>query len=178
MFRDRDGSPILPRGFSGAFSKIMHRAGLEDYRLHDTRHAHGTLILSQGVHPKIVAERLGHSRVGVTLDTYCHVIPGLQEAAALRFEGGWRLAKHRSRSKRHFWANWRKNWRSPGNERPPEAPGGLISYMRSGGDEGTRTLDPLHAMQVLSQLSYIPTNPYLERAGDWNGLGAQPKESR
>ena len=53
---------------------------------HAYRHAHATLMLKQGVHPKIVSERLGHARVGITLDTYSHVTPGLQEAAALRFE--------------------------------------------------------------------------------------------
>jgi integrase len=88
VFRYRDGSPILPRGFSAAFTKIMHRAGLEGYRLHDARHAHTSLMLKQGVHPKIVQERLGHAKVGTTLDIYSHVVPGLQQAAALRFEEG------------------------------------------------------------------------------------------
>jgi integrase len=45
-------------------------------------------MLKQGIHPKIVSERLGHSNIGITLDTYSHVMPGLQEAAALRFEKG------------------------------------------------------------------------------------------
>ena len=45
-----------------------------------------TLILKQGIHPKIVQERLGHASVQITLDTYSHVSPGLQEAAALRFD--------------------------------------------------------------------------------------------
>lgn len=40
-----------------------------------------TLLLSQGVHPKVVQERLGHSAIGVTLDTYSHVLPGMQEQA-------------------------------------------------------------------------------------------------
>ncbi len=88
VFRYRNGSPILPRTFSGAFTKIMRRAGLAGYRLHDARHAHATLMLKQGVHPKIVQERLGHAKVGTTLDIYSHVVPGLQEAAALRFEEG------------------------------------------------------------------------------------------
>ena len=88
VFRYRDGSPILPRSLSGSFRKIMRRAGLDGYRLHDARHAHATLMLRQGVHPKIVQERLGHAKVGTTLDLYSHVTPGLQEAAALRFEEG------------------------------------------------------------------------------------------
>ena len=90
VFRYRDGSPILPRGYSAAFRKIMHRAGLEGFRLHDARHAHATLMLAQGTHPKIVQERLGHAKVGTTLDVYSHVLPGLQQAAALRFEEGLR----------------------------------------------------------------------------------------
>ena len=43
-------------------------------------------MLQQGIHPKIVSERLGHSSISITLDTYSHVLPGLQEAAARRFE--------------------------------------------------------------------------------------------
>ena len=46
------------------------------------------MMLRQGVHPKIVQERLGHAKVGTTLDIYSHVTPGLQEAAALRFDEG------------------------------------------------------------------------------------------
>lgn len=86
VFRYRDGSPILPTGFTHSFTKIMRRAGLEGYRLHDARHTHATLMLRQGVHPKVVQERLGPAKVGTTLDIYSHVTPGLQEAAALRFE--------------------------------------------------------------------------------------------
>ena len=55
-------------------------------RLHDLRHTHATLMLKAGVHPKIVSERLGHSTVAFTLDTYSHVVPGLQEAAAKAFD--------------------------------------------------------------------------------------------
>ena len=54
--------------------------------LHDLRHTHATLMLKQGVNPKIVSERLGHASVVITLDTYSHVLPGLQEDAALKFE--------------------------------------------------------------------------------------------
>lgn len=55
-------------------------------RLHDARHTHASLILKQGVHPKIVQERLGHATIAITLDTYSHVSPGLQEAAAAGFD--------------------------------------------------------------------------------------------
>ncbi|URJ67494.1 tyrosine-type recombinase/integrase [Paenibacillus polymyxa] len=49
-------------------------------RFHDLRHTHATLLLKAGIHPKIVQERLGHSSINVTLDTYSHVLPNLQEA--------------------------------------------------------------------------------------------------
>jgi integrase len=61
--------------------------GLRGIRLHDARYTtHASLMLKQGVHPKIVQERLGHSSIAVTLDTYSHVAPGLQRAAAERFD--------------------------------------------------------------------------------------------
>jgi integrase len=51
------------------------------------RHAHASLLLAAGVHPKVVQERLGHSQVSVTLDTYSHVAPSLQREAAGRIDG-------------------------------------------------------------------------------------------
>ena len=57
-------------------------------RLHDARHSHASLMLAQGVHPKIVSERWGHSSVSMTLDVYSHILPGLQEAAARAFDDG------------------------------------------------------------------------------------------
>jgi integrase len=55
-------------------------------RFHDLRHAHATHMLSSGVHPKIASERLGHSKVGITMDLYSHVMPGMQEDAAARVD--------------------------------------------------------------------------------------------
>lgn len=62
------------------------KAGVKAIRLHDARHTHASLMLKQGIHPKVVQERLGHSTISITLDTYSHVAPGLQEAAAKRFD--------------------------------------------------------------------------------------------
>jgi len=86
LFSNPDLSPMLPNSVTHGFIKIVRRAGLGPVRLHDLRHTHASLMLAQGVHPKIVSERLGHATVSITLDTYSHVIPGLQEAAALTFE--------------------------------------------------------------------------------------------
>jgi len=87
VFAWADGSPMLPDTLTHGYEKIAKRAGIYGVvRLHDLRHTHASLMLRQGVHPKIVQERLGHSTISVTLDTYSHVTPGLQEQAALRFE--------------------------------------------------------------------------------------------
>lgn len=85
VFGRLDGSPMLPNTVTHAFIKIVRRAGLDGVRLHDLRHTHATLMLKQGIHPKVVQERLGHSNIGVTLDTYSHVVPGMGKAAALSF---------------------------------------------------------------------------------------------
>ena len=55
-------------------------------RFHDLRHTAATLLLSQGVHPKIVQERLGHSQISLTLDTYSHVLPSMQKEAAEKLD--------------------------------------------------------------------------------------------
>ena len=86
MFAYPDGRPLDPSTVTHAFGQMIKKAGLPHIRFHDLRHTHATLMLKGGVHPKIVSERLGHANIGITLDTYSHVVPGLQEAAALRFD--------------------------------------------------------------------------------------------
>ena len=66
--------------------KLVRRLSLKCIRLYDARHTYASLMLKQGVHPKIVQEGLGHSSIQVTLGTYSHVTPGLQEAAAIGFD--------------------------------------------------------------------------------------------
>ena len=65
---------------------LAARCDLRVIRLHDARHTHASLMLKQGIHPKVVQERLGHSSIQMTIDTYSHVAPGIQEAAAKRFD--------------------------------------------------------------------------------------------
>lgn len=86
VFCQYDGKPFLPNTVTHNWIKLARRIGLNGIRLHDARHTHASLMLKQGVHPKIVQERLGHSSIQVTLDTYSHVAPGLQEAAAEKFD--------------------------------------------------------------------------------------------
>jgi integrase len=78
------GSPWPPDMFSTAFSAYVRRSGMTRIRFHDLRHSHASHLLKAGVHPKIVSERLGHSNVGITLDTYSHVLPGIQKDAIER----------------------------------------------------------------------------------------------
>lgn len=88
VFAASDGTPPRPDTITHAFKRIARQAGLDGVRLHDLRHTHATLMLRQGVHPKIVQERMGHASIAVTLDIYSHVTPGLQAAAAQRFDEG------------------------------------------------------------------------------------------
>ncbi len=85
-FSQSDGKPLLPDSITVAWRKLARRCGLKGVRFHDARHTHASLMLKQGVHPKIVQERLGHASIQVTLDTYSHVAPGLQQAAADHFD--------------------------------------------------------------------------------------------
>jgi integrase len=86
VFIRPDGSPMNPSAVTLAFRRIIKKSGLKRIRIHDLRHTHATLMLRAGIHPKVVSERLGHASIGITLDTYSHVLPGLQEAAAEKFD--------------------------------------------------------------------------------------------
>ena len=83
VFSNPEGSPFVPDNVSSSFRKIASRAGLNGVTLHQLRHTHATLLLRQGVHPKVVQERLGHSTISTTLDIYSHVTPTMQREATL-----------------------------------------------------------------------------------------------
>jgi len=85
VFTALDGGPCWPSNFERAFRSLKTRAGL-DLRFHDLRHTHASQLLRQGVHPKVVSERLGHASVSITLDIYSHVLPGLQEEAVAKLD--------------------------------------------------------------------------------------------
>jgi integrase len=78
-----DGKPLRSGNIRrDAFHPLIKKAGVPMIRFHDLRHSHATMLLSAGIHPKVVSERLGHSGIGITLDTYSHVMPNLQREAA------------------------------------------------------------------------------------------------
>jgi|SRR5919108_4189918 integrase len=82
VFARPDGRPLDPRGVSQAFTVRARQADLSPIRLHDLRHGVATMLLREQVHPEIVRRRLGHSSIGVTLGTYSHEAPELEQAAA------------------------------------------------------------------------------------------------
>jgi len=86
VFTHVSGDPFDPSVVTHAFNRVIRKAGLPHIRFHDLRHTHATLMLKGSVHPKVVQERLGHANIGITLDLYSHVLPGLQEAAAEHFD--------------------------------------------------------------------------------------------
>jgi integrase len=81
-----DYTNLMPRHFK----PLLRRAGLPNIHFHDLRHTCAALLFTRGVHPKIVPEMLGHSSVSITLDVYSHVIPGLEDAAAVAMEDALR----------------------------------------------------------------------------------------
>jgi integrase len=84
VFTREGGEGWHPQLLSQAFERAMKASGLPPIRFHDLRHTHATLMLTAGVHPKVVQERLGHASIQITLDTYSHVMPGMQQDAAAR----------------------------------------------------------------------------------------------
>ena len=91
VFPAPDGRPWHPDNLTTAFRDLCDRASIK-IRFHDLRHTHATQLLRAGVHPKVVSERLGHSTIGITMDTYSHLLPGMQEEAAARIEASLRTA--------------------------------------------------------------------------------------
>lgn len=88
VITNANGSCRDPNYFSYVvFKKLLEMAGIQrNIRFHDLRHTHATWLLEKGIHPKVVAERLGHSSIRITLDTYSHVIKGMQQTAVRKLD--------------------------------------------------------------------------------------------
>lgn len=81
VFCNRYGDFLDPSHLRQRFDRLLKDAGLPDVRFHDLRHSAATILLSMGIHPKVVQEILGHSQISMTLDTYSHVLPSMQQEA-------------------------------------------------------------------------------------------------
>jgi integrase len=85
VFADPDGGHLSPRRISDVWRAYVRTLPLPPIRLHDLRHTHATLLLAAGVPVKVVSERLGHTKIAMTLDVYAHVLPAMDRDAADRF---------------------------------------------------------------------------------------------
>jgi integrase len=94
-----DGESVWPSSLTRAFRTFMSRHKLPQIRFHDLRHSHATHLLAANVHPKIAQERLGHSNVSITLNTYSHVIPGMQQDAVAKVDAAIQAALNKRETK-------------------------------------------------------------------------------
>jgi len=90
-----DGTSLQPNTLTRVFTDFVQARGLKRVRFHDLRHSHATHMLAAGIHPKIASERLGHSKIGITLDLYSDVMPGMQAEAAAAVDGAMQAAQQR-----------------------------------------------------------------------------------
>lgn len=86
VFTTRIGTPMHSGDVTRALQRRLLASGLPRMRFHDLRHGAATLLLAQGVHPRVVMETLGHSTIAVTMNVYSHVVPALQREAADRLD--------------------------------------------------------------------------------------------
>jgi integrase len=88
LFCDSQGGPLRKSNvIRRAWKPLRAAAGIPPVRFHDLRHTSATLLLAENVHPKVVQEWLGHSKISLTMDTYSHVLPSLQRDAARKLDG-------------------------------------------------------------------------------------------
>ncbi|MGX9932000.1 site-specific integrase [Virgibacillus salarius] len=96
------GTHVLPSNLGRAFRRSIKQSKLNKIRFHDLRHTHASMLFVLGVHPKIVQERLGHSSIQVTLDTYSHMLPNMQEAVAESLESAFKKQQENKNSSSDF----------------------------------------------------------------------------
>lgn len=86
VFCNRHGDFLALTTLREQFDRLLTQAGLPHMRFHDLRHSAATILLVAGIHPKVVQERLGHSKISMTPDTYSHVLPSMQREAAKKMD--------------------------------------------------------------------------------------------
>jgi integrase len=130
VFAQPSGRPIAKRADYDDWCDLLKRAGVRHVRLHDGRHTAATLLLGEGVHPRIVMELLGHSQMRTTMDIYSHVMPALAREAADRMSS---VLLRNVRTTAHTIAH---------KAALTTGPESVICTENTGGAEGTRTPDP------------------------------------
>lgn len=93
VFTNPTGGPLHPNSLALRFRQLINRAGVPPIRFHDLRHTCASLMLSQGEHPKVVQERLGHADISMTMNLYSHVAVDMQRQAADRLDAALEAAK-------------------------------------------------------------------------------------
>jgi integrase len=144
VFAQPNGRPIERKSDWRAWKTLLREAGVREIRLHDGRHTAATLLLAEGVHPRVVMEVLGHAQMRTTTDTYSHVMPALAREAADRM-GALLLP-----GKGQLTATTIATTEAVDSGRDEESPA------HKGGAEGTRTPDPHTASVVRYQLRHSP----------------------
>jgi integrase len=148
VFAQEDGAPIPPDRASRAFKKIVKGAGVRQVRLHDLRHGRASLLLASGTDIALVSKLLGHSSIGITVDTYAHLLEGVGRAAADRASA--LVPRNRTTEPCDQLVTNSRSEQSEGLHRDDGGPG---STGRDGAASGNRTPDNLITSEVLYQLS-------------------------
>ena len=94
VFEELPGKIFKPSQLTSAYRHFTKKHELKTVTFHDLRHTHATHLLEGNIHPKVVSERLGHSTIAITLDTYSHVLPNMQEEAANIVDEVLQVKKH------------------------------------------------------------------------------------
>ncbi|MDQ4039883.1 MAG: tyrosine-type recombinase/integrase [Actinomycetota bacterium] len=81
VFTSGVGTPIDPRNIDGMFKEVLRSAGVPRVRFHDLRHTFATFLFAEGTPARVVMELLGHSQIGITMNTYAHVLPAFSSAS-------------------------------------------------------------------------------------------------
>ncbi|HEX3641737.1 MAG TPA: site-specific integrase, partial [Ktedonobacteraceae bacterium] len=93
VFPNRSGKFLDPLTLQNQFHRLLEKAGLPRIRFHDLRHSAATILLTMGVHPKVVQELLGHGTIAMTMDTYSHLLPSMQKDVADKMNDVFRLSE-------------------------------------------------------------------------------------
>ncbi|HLZ57904.1 MAG TPA: site-specific integrase [Ktedonosporobacter sp.] len=86
VFCTLHGTHLNPNHIVVEFKKLLRQADLPNIRFHDLRHSAASLLLSLGIHPKVVQELLGHTQISITMDVYSHLLPGMQKDAMSKLD--------------------------------------------------------------------------------------------